>query len=594
MIRSSGLLLRYTRPHRVNLAVGGLLLLVAGTLTVAQPMVAKFFLDDLAGGRSVPRSLGQLAALLVAAAGLGALGIYVIERSAESIVLTARHSMVSRLLWLRLEAVDRTSPGDLITRVVADSTQLRSAATTNLVDLAIGAVQLVGMVALMAYLDVVLFTVVGAVIVVIGGAATLVLPRIRLATQQSQDAVGGMGALLERALGALRTIKASGTEEREVAAVHAAAEEAWRSGLSAARWRSVAGISTGLVVQVSFLVVLGVGGARVAAGSMTVSALIAFLLYLFYLSGPVTQLLDGLTGLQAGLAAVRRIHDVLDLPTEAVSGSPAVRPGAVRPGGSDLTVAFDNVVVRYRQNGPPQLDGLTFEVPAIGLTAIVGPSGAGKTTVFSLLERFYDPAAGQIRLGGLDLRDWPLPALRQMIGYVEQDAPVLSGTLGDNLRMAAPSVTAEELTDVIALTRLDALVARLPDGIDTPVGHRGTTLSGGERQRVAIARALLRRPRLLLLDEATSQLDAVNELALRDVIHEAAGRSGILMVAHRLSTVVDADRILVIDAGRLRACGTHTELMESDDFYRMLATTQLLSNDPSPSRSATGPCTPVG
>lgn len=222
-------------------------------------------------------------------------------------------------------------------------------------------------------------------------------------------------------------------------------------------------------------------------------------------------------------------------------------------------------------------DDVSFAVPAGGMTAFVGPSGAGKTTVFSLIERFYEPDFGRVLVDGVDVRDWALPQLRAVIGYVEQDSPLLSGTLRENLLLAAPEADDESLSAVVRTTRLERLLAALPAGLETTVGHRGMKLSGGERQRVAIARALLRRPAVLLLDEATSALDAVNEAALRDAIADVAHTTTVLVVAHRLSTVTMADRIVLMDAGRVRTVGTHAELVATDELYAELATTQLLT-----------------
>jgi ABC-type multidrug transport system fused ATPase/permease subunit len=241
-------------------------------------------------------------------------------------------------------------------------------------------------------------------------------------------------------------------------------------------------------------------------------------------------------------------------------------------------VEFTDVRFRYRAEHPEVQQGVSFTIPPGGMTAFVGPSGAGKTTVFSLIERFYDPDSGTVRVDGTDIRQWSLSELRAAIGYVEQDAPVLSGTLRENLIFGCPEATREELDGVLRITRLTSLVERLPDGVETHVGHRGMRLSGGERQRIAIARALLRHPRLLLLDEATSQLDAINEAALRETIADVAQLITVLVVAHRLSTVTMADRIIVMEAGRILACGTHAELIAASPLYAELATTQFLTS----------------
>jgi ABC-type multidrug transport system fused ATPase/permease subunit len=262
---------------------------------------------------------------------------------------------------------------------------------------------------------------------------------------------------------------------------------------------------------------------------------------------------------------------VTELPVEDEDGAAA--PSIVAEEGP--VVSFEAVSFRYRDDRPQVLHEVSFEVPARGVTAIVGPSGAGKTTIFALLERFYEPDSGTIRFAGKDLSAWPRSALRSQIGYVEQEAPVLAGTLRDNLLYAAPEAGEEALSAVVQEARLDELVARLPDGLDTEIAHRGATLSGGERQRIAIARALLRRPALLLLDEAASQLDAVNELALRDTVARASERRAVLAIAHRLSTVVSARRIVVLEQGRVRAAGTHAELVRTDELYAELAATQF-------------------
>ncbi|MEU7722802.1 ABC transporter ATP-binding protein [Streptomyces tibetensis] len=566
-------LLGYVRPHRWSLITGALLSLVTGATGLLLPLVARNLIDDLSHDRAITGAVLAMSALVVGNAAVGALGSYVLTRTAESVVLGARRALSSYLLRLRITAVDRSEPGDLMARITSDTTLLRAVTTDSLVGLGTGGLTLVATVVMMGLVDAVLLGVTLAVILGAGVVLGVIVPRINKASRQAQDAVGVMGSSLERVLGALRTVKASGAEHREERTLHEAAQESWRQSVRAAKWSAAAGNTAGLSLQIAFITVLAAGGARVATGAIDVGTLVAFLLFVFYLMSPIQQVVGAITQYQTGAAALTRIEEALRLPAEpAAEAAPLPSPGA-----EPAALAFDDVRFRYADDLPYVHHGVTFTVPAQGMTAFVGPSGAGKTTVFSLIERFYDPESGVITLDGRDLNDWELPRLRAAIGYVEQDAPVLSGSLRDNLLLGHPEADEEALARVLKTTRLDGLVARLPGGLDTLVGHRGTKLSGGERQRVAIARALLRRPRLLLLDEATSQLDAVNEAALRDTVADVARTTTVLVVAHRLSTVTMADRIVVMDAGRVRAVGTHRELVTADPLYAELAATQFLA-----------------
>ncbi|MFJ1807239.1 MULTISPECIES: ABC transporter ATP-binding protein [unclassified Streptomyces] len=567
------LLLDYVRPHRWALLAGAALSLVTGATGLLLPLVARKLIDDLGHDRSISGALFALTALVVANSAVGALGSYVLRRTAESVVLGARRALSSYLLRLRITAVDRSEPGDLMARITSDTTLLREVTTDSLVGLGTGGLTLAATVVMMGLVDPVLLGVTLAVILCAGTVLGVIVPRINRASRRAQDAVGVMGASLERVLGALRTVKASGAEHREEATLHAAAEESWRQSVRAAKWQAAAGNTAGLAMQTAFITVLAVGGARVATGAIQIGTLVAFLLYVFYLMSPIQQLVGAITQYQTGSAALSRIQEALRLPAE-----PASRPEPLpSPAAEPASLGFADVRFRYADDLPYVHHGVTFTVPARGMTAFVGPSGAGKTTVFSLIERFYDPESGAVTLDGRDVADWELSRLRSAIGYVEQDAPVLSGSLRDNLLLGNASADDDAVRGVLKTTRLEDLVERLPQGLDTLVGHRGTKLSGGERQRVAIARALLRRPRLLLLDEATSQLDAVNEAALRDTVADVARTTTVLVVAHRLSTVTMADRIVVMDAGRVRAVGTHRELVAGDPLYAELAATQFLA-----------------
>ncbi|HEY5985249.1 MAG TPA: ABC transporter ATP-binding protein [Streptosporangiaceae bacterium] len=570
----------YARPHWLSLVVGGVLGLVSSAGGLVIPLVVRRLILDLGLHRSVSGVILFMCVLILVTAAVGAVGNYVLRRGAESIVLTTRKRLVDRLLRLTVGGLDRNEPGDLMSRVTTDTTLLRDAIATSFVGLASGILTLVATLVVMGVIDWQLLTVSLGAIVGVGVLIGVVAPRVAEATQRAQESVGAMGAGLERMLGAFRTVKASGAEPRVAVRMHEAADKAWRSNLRAAVWQAVILNSAVVAVQSAFLAVLAVGGAQVTSGAISVGTLIAFLLYVSFLMSPVQQAVMAFTQFQVGAGAVARIQDAERLPVESAELA-EVQPVDAQPAEvvtdrlGPASVEFEQVWFGYRPDVEVE-HGLSFVVPAGGMTAFVGPSGAGKTTVFSLIERFYEPDSGRVLIDGMDACEWPLKQLRAAIGYVEQDAPVLSGTLRENLLFGAPEATEDKVSDVLRITRLSNLAERLPEGLETHVGHRGVRLSGGERQRVAIARALLRQPRLLLLDEATSQLDAINEAALRETVADVAQMITVMVVAHRLSTVTMADRIIVMDAGRVQASGTHAELVADNPLYAELAATQFL------------------
>ncbi|NYT93999.1 ABC transporter ATP-binding protein [Salinispora sp. H7-4] len=599
-------LLTFARPYRKTLVVGVGLGLFGSGAALAQPLAAREVLERVGQDGDLLRPILFLVALVLGGAALSGIQLFILERSGERMVLGLRLTLVHRLLRLRMKEYDRRSTGDLLSTAGADTTLLRSVITANVLDSVSAVVTLVGAIALMAYLDWVQLVSVLAVLLVVGVGVVPALNRIRTATERAQEGLGQMTAGLERALGAIRTVKASVSEERESERISAWARTSYAAGVRSIKLDAVVGVASGLAVQLSFLMVLGVGGVRVANGSISAADLVAFLLYILYLASPIIHIVNAVTQLQKASAATTRIVTVNDMEVEPVPGSAAPVVGEAVPltgagdtagppapfsgtstpfsgasassGGPPSSVTFENVSFGYRA-GVPVLREVSFHIPAGAQAALVGPSGVGKTTVLGLLERFYEPETGRVLLGDRDVADVPLNELRRQIGYVEQEAPALAGTLRENLLYTAPAATDDQLNAVVAASRLGALVRRLPDGLDTEIGDRGTQLSGGERQRLAIGRLLLSRPRLVLLDEATSQLDSVNEAALREAVEELAAGCTMLVIAHRLSTVAASDVIVLMGHGGVRRTGTHDELMAEDELYRELARGQLLSGD---------------
>lgn len=575
----------YLTEHRGVLAVVLVLSVLGAGLSLAQPLVLNRVIRSI-GTDQAPAPGVTVLVLLVLGAGLvGAVQQYLLERTAEGVVLTARRRLVGQLLHLPVRELDARRAGDLVSRVGSDTTMVRAALTGGLVDALGGSLVFAGALVGMAVLDPLLLGITLAVVVLAVVAVVAASARIQTFTRAAQEAVGRLAAGVERAVSAVRTIRAGGATDREVARLETEAASAWEYGVRVAGVGAVLWPISGLAVQGSFLTVLGVGGYRVAAGTLAVADLVTFILFLFMMVMPLGQFFSAITTVRTALGALGRIQEILDLPREDAGDQVPDRAGPgsgvgtapITPAerGRPAALAFDRVTFSYRP-GRPVLDDVSFTVPAGSTTAIVGPSGGGKSTLLALVERFYDPERGAIRLDGTDLRALSRSDLRARIGFVEQNAPVLAGSVRENLLLAAPEADEASCRAVLASVNLLERFQEHPEGLDATVGDDGAGLSGGERQRLAIARALLAGTPLLLLDEPTASLDSRNEQALHTAIRSAAAGRTVLVVAHRLSTVARADQIVVLDRGRLAAAGTHEELLVTSELYRELARHQLL------------------
>ncbi|TLS43715.1 ABC transporter ATP-binding protein [Streptomyces montanus] len=559
--------------------VWALTLTVLGTaLGLLQPLMTMRLIDRVGTGESLVVPVLVLAGLFLAQACVEAMGQYLLDVAGEGVVLRLRKNLVNRLLLARIGAFDRQRVGDLLSRVGTDTTVLRDMVAGSFVQLVTVALTAVGTAGLMLWIDPVMFAVVIATIVAAAVVVAGVMAGIRGATEQSLAGVGTMTADLERALGNIRTVRACRAENRETERIGADAEEAYASGVRAARLGSLVGPMMEVAVNGSFLLVLLIGAVRVSNGDLTISALVAFLLYATYLVMPLAGLFSAVTLIQRGLGSLKRIQEALRLPVEATAD--AAEPPAR---GHGPLLELRDVSFSYGER--QVLSGVSLQIPEHGYLAMVGRSGAGKTTVASLIERFYDPAHGAVLFRGVDVRKLEHRSYRRHVALVEQHTPLLYGSLRDNLTYAAPDAGEDAIREALRTVNLDSLVRGLPDGLDTEVGERGLRLSGGERQRVAIARALLAEPDLLLLDEPTSQLDTINEAELAEALLKVSERCSLLVIAHRLSTVRAARRIVVMDGGRVSSMGTHEELLAGDRTYRQLIESHLIQSEMSAQES---------
>ena len=581
---------------RGRLLVGvGLLAIVSSGLTLAIPsFISRLF----SSGTFKFPGMGMIGAFLglILASGVATVfQHYYLQKVGESIVNDARRKLSRHLLRLQIKEYDERSTGDLISRVASDTARLRTGFLQIFVAGTTGIPLILGAGVIMLVIDPVLLGTALMLIALMGLLIAVVSRVIQGTSLAAQHELGELTSRVERDMTAIRTIRAANATASETASLDEQVETTWQACLKVAKVQSVVMPIATAGLQVSAIVVILTGAYRMSTGALSMAGLIQFASLLFILMSPLSQMMAAVSELHSSLASLERVNEIFDLPQEdevdVVNLLPQATlnlsaPALRRRRSRAPAIEFEDVYFTYGarefgtglEDDPDSLvlHGLNLTVPEGRRVAIVGPSGAGKSTVLQLVERFYDVDGGAVRVFGKDIRDYSREDLRHCLGYVEQDSPVLSGTLRQNLTLGTPDITDDQCLAALNAVNLEYLASRSSLGLEALVGESGAALSGGERQRLAIARSLLSGRKILLFDEATANLDSHNERQIGDVLTNLRGNHTVLVVAHRLSTIMDADLIHVLEHGRLVASGQHHQLVEEVPLYRDLAKEQRL------------------
>ena len=571
LARLMPLLSQYRR--QITFALVSLILASLATLIV--PIAVRRIIDhgfSTSDATLVNQYFAVMILVVLLLAVSSAVRFYYVTWLGERIVADVRDRLFQHLLKLSPGFYEVQQTGEVVSRLTADTTQIKSAFSTTASIALRNAVMLVGAIALMIYTSPKLSGLAGLAIPLIVLPLITYGRRVRELSRLAQDKLAASAAFAQERLTAIATVQANVQE----AFSNAEFASATRFAFAAAAARAFArALLTAAIIFVSLGSIVGLlwfGAREVMTAQLSAGTLSQFVIYAILAASSLGQLSEVWGEIQLAAGAAERISELLDeAPQISAPENPVVFPP--RPRGE---IRFEAVTFHYpTRPNTAALSSVKFVARPGEVTAIVGPSGAGKTTLFALIQRFYDPTAGNILIDGIDIKTTDPLDLRKHIAVVPQDTVIFSGSVLDNIRFGTPEASREAALEAAKSARVDEFATRLPKGFDTEVGERGITLSGGQRQRIAIARALLRDAPILLLDEATSSLDAESESLIQEALEKLTANRTTLVVAHRLATVRNADRILVFDGGRLAAHGTHAQLVKKNALYARLAKLQF-------------------
>lgn len=567
-------LLTYVRPYIGRMIFGLVCMIIAAAAYLVVPWLIKNVVDKVLAEKNMYMLNLVVISILVVflVRGFATYGqTYTMSYIGQRVIIDIREAMFKHLQRLDQAYYDRRKTGVIMSNLTNDVAALQSAIVDNLVSFITEGVTLIGSLVSMLYLDWKLTLVTLVIVPVVLGIINIFGKRLRIAGHDVQGRIADITSLLQETISGARVVRSFAREGYEVQRFERENQRNFRAVMRATKLTSLLSPLVEFSAAIAVTVILWYGGYSVVTGAITAGSLIAFLIYAINLSNPVKRLSQVYGNIQKAMAAGDRVFAILDTEPEVVEKADAIVLPEV-----DGRVRFDHVSFSY-DGEKKALDDFSLDVPAGRVVAIVGPSGAGKTTIANLLPRFYDATEGAITVDGIDVRDVTFQSLREQIGVVPQETMLFNATIKDNILYGRLDGTDEEVYAAAKAANALEFIERLPEGMDTLVGERGSSLSGGQRQRIAIARAILKNPKILILDEATSALDTESEKLVQEALERLMQGRTAFVIAHRLSTIKNADQIVVLREGKLVESGTHDELLAAGGLYQHLYSVQFAS-----------------